>query len=332
MFFYIHIPFCRQRCLYCKFALTPEYNELKIHTYIAALSREIGDFFQANPDVSIETIYFWGGTPSVLSPSQIADILGIFPTQKDFQTPREITLESNPEDITTEYLQNISDLGITRLSLGIQTLCTESLQKVGRADSNEPIYQALDIIANGPIENVSIDLIAWLPCTTPWQITRDLEEVLSRISPKHVSIYMLEDESYPEDWKSYLPGEEAIRQEYLSGVEWLKSKWFYRYELSNFALPGFESKHNRSYWNHSPYRGFWLSAASFFQGARFVNSSSFSGYYRWESKTEWVLSEESLRIERMMFGMRTQGIDRRDISDGAKLAQLIEQGLLETRE
>lgn len=127
---------------------------------------------------------------------------------------------------------------------------------VGRADSNESIFRALDVIANGPIGNISVDLIAGLPGTIPGQTVSDLTGIFSRISPKHVSIYMLEDESYPASWKPRLPSEEAIRSEYLSGVEWLQSKGFHRYELSNFALPGSESKHNRSYWNHSDYRGF----------------------------------------------------------------------------
>lgn len=127
---------------------------------------------------------------------------------------------------------------------------------VGRSDSNESIFRALDVIANGPIDNVCIDLIAGLPAINSGQIVADLIEIFSHITPKHVSIYMLEDESYPASWKPRLPSEEMIRNEYLSGAQWLQSKGFYRYELSNFALPGFESRHNQSYWNHSDYYGF----------------------------------------------------------------------------
>jgi oxygen-independent coproporphyrinogen-3 oxidase len=127
---------------------------------------------------------------------------------------------------------------------------------VGRADSNGTIFRALDAIAEGPIGNISIDLIAGLPGTSPGQIVSDLTEIFSRMTPKHVSIYMLEDESYPASWKPCLPDEETIRSEYRSGMEWLQARGFHRYELSNFALPGFESKHNRSYWNHSDYQGF----------------------------------------------------------------------------
>jgi len=110
MFFYIHIPFCRQKCLYCKFALTPKFDELKIRTYIDVLKREIEEFFVKNPEVSIETIYFGGGTPSVLPIEQITEILDIFHKQKGFSSISEITLESNPEDIAPEYLAEISKL------------------------------------------------------------------------------------------------------------------------------------------------------------------------------------------------------------------------------
>lgn len=108
---------------------------------------------------------------------------------------------------------------------------------VGRSDSNKAIFRALSSIARGPIDNISIDLIAGLPGTIKGQITADLEEVFSRITPRHVSIYMLEDESYPASWKEVLPSEEAIRSEYLSGAEWLQQWGFHRYELSNFARP-----------------------------------------------------------------------------------------------
>lgn len=145
---------------------------------------------------------------------------------------------------------------MNRLSLGIQTLNGKSLQRVGRSDSNESIFRALECISTSPIENISIDLIAGLPHTSIGQIVSDLEQIFSRISPKHVSIYMLEDENYPADWKSYLPSDKVIRDEYISGVEWLQKKGLYRYELSNFVQPGFESRHNQSYWNHSNYRGF----------------------------------------------------------------------------
>ncbi|MDD5377124.1 MAG: radical SAM family heme chaperone HemW [Candidatus Gracilibacteria bacterium] len=332
MFFYLHIPFCRQKCRYCKFALTPKFDELKVRTYIDALKREIGDFFSTHPEVSIKTVYFGGGTPSVLTGEQIAEILDVFRRQKGFADISEITLESNPEDISSEYLDALSRLGINRLSLGVQTLNNESLRMVGRADSNGSIFQALDAIAEGPIGNVSIDLIAGLPGTAPEQIVSDLTEIFSRATPKHVSIYMLEDESYPASWKPHLPDEGTIRSEYRSGMEWLQSRGFYRYELSNFALPGFESKHNQSYWNHSDYQGFGLSSASFVGGERFANSSSFMGYYRGEKQTDGILSSESRNIERIMFGFRTSGVSLDELQNRSMVEKFREEGLLEVRE
>ncbi len=173
MFFYIHIPFCRQKCLYCKFALTPKLNELKIRTYIDALKAEIEGFFAENPDVSIESIYFGGGTPSVLSAHQFGEILSVFDSQRPVSFKEtglkniEITLEANPEDISDAYLEELSRLGINRLSLGIQTLNNEALRMVGRADSSESIFRALESISQSPIKNISIDLIAGLPGIIP---------------------------------------------------------------------------------------------------------------------------------------------------------------------
>lgn len=143
---------------------------------------------------------------------------------------------------------------------------------------------------------------------------------------------MLEDESYPASWKDHLPDEETIRGEYLSGAEWLQERGFCRYELSNFAQPGFESRHNRSYWNHSPCQGFGLSAASFVDGERFTNDSSFTGYYRGEKQSDGVLTPESLRIERIMFGLRTSGIALDDLRDTQAIEKFLTEGLLEVRE
>lgn len=202
---------------------------------------------------------------------------------------------------------------------------------VGRSESNEAIFGALDALANGPIDNISVDLIAGLPGTLPGQVIMDLEEIFARADPRHVSVYMLEDESYPADWKAHLPSEEAIQNEYLSGWEWLRKQGFERYELSNFARPGFESKHNRAYWNHSPYRGFGLSAASFVDTERFVNSSSFSGYYLGKIQSEGVLTPESLRVERIMFGLRTSGVSLEDLESPAMLRKFQADGLIEIR-
>lgn len=348
--FYIHIPFCRQKCLYCKFALTPKYDEWKIRTYISTLKREINEFFKAFPLVSplswgqetnplyilsqegnIKSIYFGGGTPSILTGEQISEILDVFRNNAILAPNIEITLEANPEDVTSEYIESVAGLWINRLSLGVQTLNDMALRAVGRTLPSS-IFRALDMLAKGPIQNISIDLIVGLPHTKSGQIATDLSEIFSRIAPKHISIYMIEDESYPRDWQSYLPGEEMIRDEYLASMEFLEKRDFHRYELSNFAIPGQESRHNQSYWDHSEYRGFGLSAASFLGGKRFANSASFDGYYRGELQDEETLTTESRKIERIMFGMRTSGVLISEIQKADILQKFVSDGLLEIRE
>jgi len=342
LFSYLHIPFCRQKCLYCKFALTPEFDALRVRTYIDALKWEIMEFFRNPPDKGgtggLQSIYFGGGTPSILSGEQIGEILDIFRQARPVSLKEtglngvEITLEANPEDITSAYVETLSTLGVNRLSLGVQTLNMEALWAVGRAESNDSIVRALDILKDGPIANISVDLIAGLPHTRPGQVVEDLEEIFARVSPKHVSIYMLEDEVYPESWKKALPTEEMIRDEYLSGAKWLEDHGFHRYELSNFARPGYESRHNRAYWDHSEYRGFGLSAASYVGGRRFANSSSFALYFRGEVVDDGCLDEEALRIERMMFGLRTQGVHVSDIQRQDILQKFVSEGLLSIHE
>jgi putative oxygen-independent coproporphyrinogen III oxidase len=332
MFFYIHIPFCRQKCQYCKFALTPDCNDVKIRVYLDALKREMEIFFLENSGVPIETIYFGGGTPSVLSVTQIEEILNVFKIQRGFASIGEITLESNPEDINDDFIQGIFELGVNRLSLGIQTISSESLRLVGRSESNEYIFRALECLGRSRMQNISIDLIAGLPLTVPGQVCLDLESIFTYLTPTHVSVYMLEDESYPADWACYLPTEDAIRKEYLSAKEWLTSKGIGQYELSNFAKKGFESRHNQSYWNHSPYRWFWLSAASFIDGERQSNSASFAGYYRGDRILEAKLTPESLRVERIMFGLRTSGVSLDEVQNTQAIIALQSEGLVEVGE
>jgi oxygen-independent coproporphyrinogen-3 oxidase len=214
------------------------------------------------------------------------------------------------------------------MSIGVQTLNIKALRIVGRSKDNTSIIQALDILKNSPIKNISIDLIIGLPHTYQGQIIKDLEEIFTHISPQHVSIYILEDELYPESWHKFFPGEEIIRKEYFSGMQWLERKGFHRYELSNFAIPGYESKHNQAYWNHSEYRGFGLSSASYIGKRRFRNSVSFAGYYRGEIVDNEILDSEALKIERIMFGLRTSGVYLADIQKQAILKKFIQDGLI----
>lgn len=332
--FYIHIPFCNQKCPYCKFALTPIYTTTKIQRYLAYLRKEIITFFRENPESSTpnnqKTIYFWGGTPSILTPSDIQEILKCFPFYPNQSI--EITLEANPEDITKEYVENIIDLGINRISLGVQTLSDISLKEIHRC-SRKNIIEALSVLDSTITMSrknisLSVDFILWLPYVRAWDILKNIQEVHSCFSSiTHTSVYLLEDEKYPKHWRECSIAPRAIQQEYLDIVEYFEEKNWNHYEISNFSISGYECKHNRSYWNHSNYKGFGLSAASFIETIRRENSPSFSGYYAGKYTEEYISSDAKI-LEAMMFWLRTfhWKLPKNIQTDNPKIQEYISNG------
>ncbi|MBX9808942.1 coproporphyrinogen III oxidase family protein [Candidatus Gracilibacteria bacterium] len=332
--FYIHIPFCNQKCPYCKFALTPIFDEFKKRRYLEYLKKEIRTYFLNYTHNNLDkTIYFGGGTPSILSHEEIREILESFPFYKNNQT--EITLESNPEDISEKYVEGLIELGINRLSMGIQTLNDQSLTEIHRSDKHS-IIQALEdlqkaISKKGNI-SVNIDFIVGLPYTQKGEILQAIQEIHKKYSYiTHTSVYMLEDEDYPKHWKENSISEIDIQDEFTQILEYFEQVEWNHYELSNFAKPGFESIHNRGYWNHSNSRGFGLSSASFENNIRWNNASSFTGYYEGKKEHEEILNPKSIEIEKMMFGLRTHGwqVDDNFLKDSStKVSILQEQNLI----
>lgn len=350
MHYYLHIPFCRQKCPYCKFALTPVFDEFKKKRYIEYLKREIREYFLLSSrgtgdllenkteadssyrqnDKKIKTIYFGWGTPSVLWLDEVKEILRCFPGIDNLD---EITFECNPEDITPEYISWLIDLGINRISLGVQSLNNITLEAIHRSNS-ATIFRALDSIDSllsswgtkellqkfdidadfmyrqndkkGKI-SINIDLILWLPHVQAWEALEDIK-TLHKKYPfiTHTSVYILEKWLYPKSWKNHTLDDSLIQEEYMDILEYLETIGWNHYELSNWASPGYESIHNQAYWNHSNTRGFWLSAASYYHGVRWMNSESFSWYYRWEIYEREELSLEQIAIEDLMFGLRTE--------------------------
>ncbi len=352
--FYLHIPFCRQRCPYCKFALTPVFDEFKKRRYIEYLKKEIREYFvpviAKNEAIQVsqntehgllrtsqwrkqKTIYFGGWTPSVLSHDEIREILECFPFYRE--SGIEITMEMNPEDVTPEYIAGVLGLGINRISLGIQTLNEASLKEIHRSDRNT-IFGALESISpeikksNNNI-SLNIDFILGLPFTKPWETLawiRELHERFPYIT--NTSVYMLEDEAYPRHWKENWITEDEMQSEFLAIMDYLESTWWHHYELSNWARPGYESVHNQGYWDHSETRGFGLSAASYELWNRWSNSSSFTAYYGWKRDNEEQLTPADIEIEQMMFGMRRGGWESDKKSP--QLDTLISDWLLEIYE
>ena len=319
--FYIHIPFCHERCHFCKFAMTHRYTDLAKKQYIAALIAEIQVSEESKNKAS--TIYFGGGTPSVLTKEEIRVILDCFERDKN----TEISFECNPEDISESYLLSLKELGINRLSIGIQSLRDDILQKIGRTRTNkENICRGLELVKRY-FPNFSIDLIIALPLMQPWDVTHDIELLTTTFDLPHISVYMLESGVYPKAWDTISPDVQTISDEYVHVSQILENLGYEHYEISNWARPWHQCKHNQNYWTHHGYRWYGLSAASLIDNNRILNSSSFRGYYRHEQERE-NLSEENIVHEKIIFGFRTFSLDE-NLCNNEHITELCETWFME---
>lgn len=327
---YIHIPFCKKRCLYCDFFSTTLLE--KREEYVQALIRE---WNQRKDEAGepIQTIYIGGGTPSTLS---IKSVIAINHVTHSYLTA-EYTIEVNPGDVTKEYLEGLRSLGVNRLSMGVQSFQDELLQLIGRRHTAQQAIEAVKTAQEAGFENVSIDLMYALPTQTMDQWKADIETALS-LGVQHISSYGLMYEEGTVLTKMLENGQiEAIDEDtenamYDALCARLKEAGFVHYEVSNFALPGFEAQHNRRYWDHTPYIGLGAGAHSLVGRVRSWNENNIDAYiagtYQRESET---LTDDEWYNEQMMLGLRTnrgvaKSLLRKDIS------QLIQNGLLRETE
>ncbi len=295
MFLYIHIPFCESKCKYCRFASTWKLQEFQIQKYVNEITSP--DYLESR----LKSIYFWWGTPWVLSLEQLKKIL----INYNFNKKTEITLESTPNKITKDSLIGWKALWINRLSIWVQSLNNKTLKEIGRGDKWD-IIQALNNIKEIWFDNISIDFIIWLPHTLKWDVKKDIEYLLDRYYfIKHISVYMLEDYYYPWNWKENSISEDDYLWEYIEVKKYLEKKWFNRYEVSNFAKSWYECKHNIAYWNHSELKAIWLSASWYEKWERYNFSDKFSDFYAKEWIFKEKLSKSDIFMEKVMFGLRT---------------------------
>ena len=275
---YIHIPFCKSRCSYCDFATDVYKNNDAVERYVNALVKEISDFkFQVSKTTNhqspitnyhFDTLYFGGGTPSLLSAKQLEKIVSKVYKKFEFEKNIEFTLEMNPATVSLEKLQDFKSLGVNRASFGVQTFNERSLKLLARGHNADDARKTFELLRKAKFENISFDLIAGLPHQTleDWEI--NLDEAL-RMNPEHISLYLLEiHEGTPlaqqiRSKRQPFPDENLAGEMYELMLEKLEAKGFKQYEISNFAKKGFESKHNNKYWLCEPVFGFGVSAHSF---------------------------------------------------------------------
>ncbi|HEV2764770.1 MAG TPA: radical SAM family heme chaperone HemW [Pyrinomonadaceae bacterium] len=269
---YIHIPFCRARCSYCDFA-TGAYESALAERYVGALVSEVGRFASSrDARERVDTVYFGGGTPSLLTPAQVARILESIGRAFDVAPDSEVTLEMNPGTVTPEHLRELRRLGVNRASFGVQTFDERELRRLGRTHTADDARRTLEHLRAAGFDNLSFDLIAGLPEQTLDAWTRNLEEALA-LRPEHLSLYLLDvHEGTPLAehirrgmWRE--PDPDAAAEMYELMSERTREAGYEQYEISNFCLPGLEARHNTKYWTGAPYFGFGCSAHSF-DGAR----------------------------------------------------------------
>lgn len=337
---YLHIPFCKSRCSYCDFATDVYRNLGAVERYVGSICREIDSFQpQISADdsdmnavsdlrhqrlsavksaVTIDTIYFGGGTPSLLGPDQVGRILASVHSQFDISADSEITMEMNPATVTAKTLAGYRSLGVNRASFGVQTFNERDLKLLARGHDANDARQTFRMLRVEGFENVSFDLIAGLPDQTLDDWSRNLDEAIA-MNPEHLSLYLLEiHQGTPlaeqlRSGRRSLPDEDLAAEMYEMMIDRLGLAGYEQYEISNFAKPGFESRHNTKYWRLDPVYGFGVSAHSFDGLQRYANERDTAKYVE---LIEQVAGAEVFRetinaeSEFIFLGLRlTDGID-----------------------
>lgn len=321
---YIHIPFCRSRCSYCDFA-TGAYDAQLAVRYVEILTREIANFARAQ-DESVDTIYFGGGTPSLLTAAQVETILRALHERFRVVSDVEITLELNPGTVTREQLKQLRALGVNRASFGAQTFDDDELKRLGRTHTSDDARRTLEDLRATNFDNISFDLIAALPDQTLAAWSKNLDEAL-RLRPEHLSLYLLEVHTNTPLYLQLrqnrwtLPDEDSAARMYELLLERTGAAGYEQYEISNFCLPDYESRHNTKYWTRAPVFGFGCSAHSH-DGAssRWANERNISRYIELvETRGDAVittneLSDEDTRAEEIFLGLRLmkRGVNLRE--------------------
>ena len=306
---YVHIPFCSAKCAYCDFYSMPLKGR-KTGEFIDALSREL-DSRRGELTEPVKTIYIGGGTPSALPFEQLRRLFEILPTDE----VEEFTVEVNPENVDAGLVSMLADSPANRVSMGVQSVVDSELRAVGRRHDARTALRAFELLRSGGIGNISLDLIFGLPGQTLSSWQQSLETLLA-LGPEHLSSYSLMLEAgtrltaMVNRGKATVPSDETSDRMYGLLCRRLAEAGYQHYEISNFCLPGFHSRHNSAYWNHTPYVGLGPGAHSF-DGHRLrrANMANLQRYLEdpTDCFTTETISAEQLSEEKIMLGLRTAG-------------------------
>jgi putative oxygen-independent coproporphyrinogen III oxidase len=331
---YIHIPFCRRRCYYCDFAVSVVGDKATgstsgmIENYVTVLCQEI----KTTPihRLPLKTVFFGGGTPSLLAVEQLRAILDTLNQRFGIAADAEISMEIDPGTFSLEQLKGYQNAGVNRVSLGVQAFQDELLSLCGRSHKSTDIFAAIEHLRQVEIPDFSLDLISGLPHQTLDQWLASLEAAIS-FSPTHISCYDLTIEPVTAFGRQYAPGtkplptDETTAQMYRIAQQVLTGAGYKHYEISNYALPGHQCRHNRVYWENRPYYGFGMGAASYVNGYRFTRPRTRREYYAWVQQLMNAggvldspeISAADVLLETLMLGLR--------LAEGVSLSRLTQQ-------
>lgn len=300
---YLHIPFCMQKCPYCDF-YSLSANDDQMQLYTNAVCRFLK---QTHTTLPVDTIYFGGGTPSLLPPAMLEQILQTIAFVFSLHKP-EITLECNPATVTKETLSDYLHMGINRLSIGVQSFDEMQLHRLGRLHTAKEALHTIEQAATSGFQNLSCDVMLALPHQTTTELHNTLYQLM-QLPIQHISAYLLKIEPNTPYAKSkllqQLPDEDATADFYLQTVETLQQSGFLQYEISNFSKPGYESRHNCKYWRCEPYLGFGPSAHSCYAGTRFFVPSDLQTFCCAEKQPILIEDENPCTMEeKIMLGLR----------------------------
>ena len=316
---YLHIPFCKQKCIYCDF-YSLSGNEGRMDDYTAALCTHLRKAAPSAAEYLVDTVYLGGGTPSYLGEKRLVTILDAVFKHYPVASGAEITLEANPDSAgDANALKELRAAGFNRISLGMQSANDQELAVIGRIHTPEQVGTAVDAARRAGFDNLSLDLIYGLPGQTMERWAENLSSA-AELSPEHLSCYGLKVEEgtplFARRGELCLPDDEAQADLYLYTVDHLSRMGYRQYEISNFSRPGRESRHNLKYWTLGEYLGFGPGAHSDFKGIRYAYEKDLGRYIRGAADPETLLSEqETLSLmdraaEWVMLGLRTlRGLD-----------------------
>ena len=333
---YVHIPFCVKKCAYCDFLSFPQGEEIQ-RRYVEKLMEEIRTVSAGFHDTPVSSVFVGGGTPSVLKARWMKELFDCLRASFHIEETAEISMEANPGTVDREKLRIYREAGINRLSFGLQSADNREFKALGRIHTWEEFLESFRLAREAGFSNLNVDLMSALPGQTveSWM---DTLKKTADLDPEHISAYSLIIEEGTPFFEAYgngrgdgiLPDEDAEREMYHRTREFLKDRGYERYEISNYALPGYECRHNLGYWDRREYLGIGDGAASFFEGKR------------WSGKEEPVILTRKDAMEEFMFlGLRKmEGVSRCRFREefqtemeeiyGTVIEELCRQGLLET--